>query len=322
MIRTGHAERRGFTLIEVMIALAILAVVTSVIYASFNAVTTSINATRIEAEEARLRQFMQRSFSINFATVFVPADPAAYEYDEYQFIGISGTDSRGHADSIRFVSSAPIVGGGALPGDIKEVVYEVIDEGDEGERLFDNEDEEVPPGEEAEDFRSHLLQCTETPILQGNVQSLDSSSSAASAAETDSSYTAPMWTVPIETLDILYFDGTEWREEWDSLTEGRMPWAVHIKANFAKPESMREADQEAGYNLNDDPDFELIISIPAGLGVTLDQRDFSSATTGDDEEMMDDDGQDGGDSGNDSGNDSDNSDNAGPRSDSENNREN
>jgi prepilin-type N-terminal cleavage/methylation domain-containing protein len=271
----------GFTLIEVLIAMTILVIITGTVYASFSSVVSSVETTRVFAEEMRLRQFLQRSFNTNFSTAYVNGDNEAYNSQFFQFVGVNGTDSHGHADSVRFVSSAPIVGGGALPGDLKEVKYEILSSEDESQKLFDDDEDQAQPEDEQLSFRDHMLQCLETPIQQGNVQSLDSGASDTTAVQADDSYIAPMWTVPIQSFDILFFDGQEWLEEWDSEAVGHMPWAVHIRIAFAKPEAMREADKEAGFNVNDDPDIELIIPVPPGIGVTLDQRDFQEST-GDD----------------------------------------
>lgn len=269
-------DNAGFTLIEVLISMVILVVIMSIVYASFSSVVNSVEAARVDAEEMRLRQFFVRSLMTNFSTVYVPQDdPEAYSVADFQFLGVNETDSHGHADSIRFISSAPIVGGGAMPGDTKEVKYEILSDEDEDAKLFDSAEDDADKATEGETYRDRLLQTTETPLAQGNVQVIDEQTGGELQdldTDVENPYVAPTWSVPIETLDLLYFDGEEWREEWDSTVEGRMPWAIHVKINFAKPESMRDADKEAGYDLNDDPDFETIVSIPIGMNVFQDQR--------------------------------------------------
>jgi len=271
-------DSTGFTLIEVLIAMTILVIITGTVFASFSSIVNSVESTRVTAEEMRLRQFLQRSFNANFTTTYINGDNDTYDSTFFQFVGVNGTDSHGHADSVRFLSSSPIVGGGALPGDLKEVKYEIQSTDEDGNKLFADDKDATQPEDEQQSLKDHMLQCTETPIAQGNIQSLDTGSAGGAAVQADASYVAPMWTVPIQSFDVLYFDGTAWLEEWDSEQVGRMPWAVHIRIGFAKPESMREADKEEGFNINDDPDIELVISIPSGLGVTLDQRDFQTST--------------------------------------------
>jgi hypothetical protein len=145
-----------------------------------------------------------------------------------------------------------------LPGDVKEVRYEIFG-ADEFEGLSDDE----------EDASQTYLQTTETPLLAGNIQGLDEDIGGFIAPE---GFESPTWTVPIRTMDIQYFTGEEWVDEWDSLVTGRMPWCIHIRLNFAKTEEQLEAEESEGYDPFDDPDLEIAIPIPAGLGGTQDIR--------------------------------------------------
>jgi hypothetical protein len=65
-------------------------------------------------------------------------------------------------------------------------------------------------------------------------------------------------------MDIQYFDGEDWIDEWDSVAEGRLPWAVHFRLNFARP----EGEEEVGFDAIDDPDMSLIVALPGGAGLT------------------------------------------------------
>jgi hypothetical protein len=77
--------------------------------------------------------------------------------------------------------------------------------------------------------------------------------------------------VPVRTLSIRYFDGRDWLEEWDSHDQGRVPWAVEFKVNFAKPKEQLDAEN-GKFNVNDDPDLMLVVTIPRGIGVPADER--------------------------------------------------
>ncbi|MBN2308458.1 MAG: hypothetical protein JXR94_05775, partial [Candidatus Hydrogenedentes bacterium] len=177
-----------------------------------------------------------------------------------RFVGLSDNGTDGPLDSVRFVSNAPLMGGAALPGDLKEVRYEVV--GGEASEMALSMDEE----DEADQLQ---LMAVETPLLGANVQELEEESGEFSP---DPNYEAPNWTVPIRTFDVRYFDGAEWVEEWDSMLTGRMPWCVQVRINFAKPDEQLELEQEERYDLIEDPDFEMVIAIPAGLGATQDAR--------------------------------------------------
>jgi hypothetical protein len=62
-------------------------------------------------------------------------------------------------------------------------------------------------------------------------------------------------------------------DEWDSFEEGRLPWSIHFRINFARPIDEIKALQSEGIDFIEDPDFQMIITIPAGMGVTEPQMD-------------------------------------------------
>ncbi|GMV99082.1 MAG: hypothetical protein AMXMBFR84_02210 [Candidatus Hydrogenedentota bacterium] len=268
-------RRRGFTLIEILIAVTILAVILSVLYASFASVTSTMGATRVSTEELRLRQFLERSFTTNLASVFVDArvsDPML------QFVGVNEEDSNGPRDAIRFVSTATQIGGRALPGDLKEVRYMV--QGTDSEfdaSLFMDDSQELD---------MPMLTAIETPVLGSNmseyfadeesetIEAIDPTQPLDEAFGTgvmEQTVEAPHWSVPVRSLDIQYFDGLEWQEEWNSLEIGRLPWAVRVRVNFARTEEYLKAEGNQ-FDLEEDPDFDLVVSLPAGSGMLQDAR--------------------------------------------------
>ncbi len=248
-------KQNGFTLFEILIAIFILAVIMSIVYATFANVTNVMAAVRVSAEELRLREFLVRSFTTNLSGLYTDR---ALEDEAYRLIGINEDGPQGARDTLRFVSTASIIGGMGLPGDVKEVRYEIFGE-DEIEGLSNDEEGTCPT----------YIQATETPLLAGNIQGLDEDVGGFVAPE---GFESPMWTVPIQTMDIQYFSGEEWVDEWDSLVTGRMPWCIHIRLNFAKTEEQLEAEESEGYDPYEDPDLEIVVPIPAGLGGTQDVR--------------------------------------------------
>jgi hypothetical protein len=160
-------------------------------------------------------------------------------------------------DRLRFTSSAPLVGGLALPGDLKEVRVEVDDpESTDMELTWEDEPEEEDPVPQ--------LVVTETPLIAGDVQALGEDSGDFAAAE---DFESPHWSVPVRTLDLWYFDGYEWVDTWDSLESGMLPWAVDIRINFVKSEEALEREEDEGLSVVDDPDFQVVVAIQEGLGV-------------------------------------------------------
>ncbi len=258
----------GFTLIELLVAISLLAVVMAIVYASFSSVVNSTDTVRSGMDELRLRQFLTRNFTRNFAAACSAYSvPVAAEYaeEQFMFIGIDDEDAEGPMDAVEFVSTAPLMGGMALPGDLKEVRYEVVAEEHAGMGIDMD-------GDEDENAPMRFIESVETPLLAGNLDmaSGDSDSNTTSAVkpatETANMVETPTWSVPVRTMDLWYFDGEEWVSEWDSTLEGRLPWYVQIRINFARTESQLEEEQEEGINTDEDPDFELIVPIPAGIG--------------------------------------------------------
>ncbi|HOF41568.1 MAG TPA: type II secretion system protein [Candidatus Hydrogenedentes bacterium] len=260
-------RNQGFTLMELILVMAIIVIMTAIVYSSLTTVVNSTAMARAAAEETRLRQFLARSFETNFRSVY---SDRTNELPAFQFIGVNDESSDGPMDSVRFCSTAPLMGGMALPGDLKEVRYEVMDS--ETSKLgLDFDGTRTAKGEKHPG--GSMLESVEMPLIAGNTETLDSLSEAElTELAADPNYEAPHWSVPVRSMDLKYFDGADWLDEWDSLQFGRLPWCVHIRINFAKTEAQLKEEASERYDDIDDPDFELVIPIPAGLGVTEDGR--------------------------------------------------
>ncbi len=271
--------KRGFTLLEVLISISILVVLVAVVYASFASVTDSMSVARVRTEEMRLRQFLERSFRSNLSSVYVDG---AYEQEAFQFIGLNDENSVGPRDSLRFVSTNALMGGMALPGDFKEVRYEVIG----GEDGILGEDFQLDNASQQEFEEIDLtpdqakLEATETPLLASNAQAVDETGNLDVTQQlTDDPsmpiFEAPSWSVPIRTLDFLYWDGQEWVEEWDSQESGRLPWCIHVRINFARTDEEIAYELESNIDIEESPDFECVIPIPIAMGLQQDGRSRS-----------------------------------------------
>lgn len=252
-------ETLGFTLLELLLSIAILVVITSIVYATFAGVTNSVSVTRGLAEELRFRQFLAQSFQTNFSTAYSDQN---YDQDVFRLIGISDETSEGPMDSVQFCSTAPLMGGLALPGDLKQVRFEAMKSLSSKMELSWEEEEEM-------ESSPAVLVVSETPLLGADVHSLDQTSGA---FLTEEDYESPAWSIPIRTFDVTYFDGVDWLEEWDSQEMGRIPWAARVRINFAKSDAELEKERDRGYSALDDPDFELVVPIPVGMGVQTDLR--------------------------------------------------
>ena len=248
-----RSRARGFTLIEVLVSIAILTIIVAIVYASFDAVANVTEHARESAEEMRRRQFLGRVFASSFSTVYI--DMACFD-ERLQFVGASETGPHGAMDSVDFCSSAPLMGGMAMPGILKLVHYGGTSDNDSDMTLdsFDDADEGAAPA---------TLSGSETLLIAqgGQDMGLDDMASLGDAA----GYDSPSWSVPVRSFDAAYFNGEDWVEEWDSLAEGRLPWGVRIRVDFAQDE---DDDSFLGGDDSDEvADFETIIPIPLGAGV-------------------------------------------------------
>lgn len=262
---------KGFTLLEVVIAMAILAIVCGIVYGSFYSVTESTMTARVALEQTKMRQFVMRNLRTNLdqaAQGWLPGasdrllggtdiDVSAVTFG---FVGEDDRGSAGPADSLEFVTHAPMPGALVLPGMVKRVTYEVVDDDDgEPERIVGTYDEANPP--------AAFLRVTEVPVFATVLES--STSSLSFDTDDDEAVT---WLLPIRSMDIRYFDGDDWNDDWDGDEEGRLPWAIDIRINFPSEEGLEDEDRfRFAADREDGPgapvDLQFLAALPAGTGV-------------------------------------------------------
>jgi len=257
---------RGFTLIEILVVVVILGMIMGIVYECFAAVMNSTDEARRSAEEMRLRRYLIRSLSSNFASTYTDV---LYMSEPCQFLGASEEGGAGARDTLDFCSSAPLMGGRSLPGTLKRVHYGVVSASESGLHL-DTSGADAGFGEAKP---SVVLECTETPVsstyvsLQGEL----SDKGKPDVKESES----PCWSVPIQSVDFAYFDGEKWVEEWDSISLKRLPWCVRARINFARTDE--EDGSGNGFAAAENPDLEIIFPIAGGAGVLTDASMWEQA---------------------------------------------
>ncbi len=254
---TLHAVRRaGFTIIELLVAVSVLSVVVGIVYESFSSVLDSTEMAREESEKTRFKQVLWRHLSENLGSVY---SDAACISPEYQLLGTDKEGPFGPADTLRFCTSLTMPGSTALPGVLKVITYDLTNE------YSNTEDATVgqvaidkKPGDRD---REYMLVIREEPLV---LESAEKDSSI-----TDVDFPVSERKIPIASMDILYYDGDqdEWLKDWDSLAEGRMPWAIQVNINFMRTEEELAMDSQSGINPLEEPDLNLTIGIPSGVGV-------------------------------------------------------
>jgi prepilin-type N-terminal cleavage/methylation domain-containing protein len=256
---TGRA--RGFTLLELLVAISVLTVIVGIVFATFASVTDTMAIARDNADRMGYRMALRRNLTENLGAVYADA---AGKREEFQLAGTDESGSYGPADTLRFCTSLPMPGAYALPGVMKVVQYSMVSssEVDASATGYPGDDPERP---------GMALQITESPLayeegIEGAVSGSDQLPLVQLA-------------IPVASFDVLYFDGLsqEWKQDWDSLSEQRLPWAVWVRVNFPRSEDERAADNAAGVDLTETPDVEVMASIATGAGVEGPFLDFNHA---------------------------------------------
>ncbi len=202
--RAPGLHRGGFTLIEVLVATAILAIILGIVFGTF---FYTVNNAEEREEHASLCQ--RASFILNNIgqTVASACVPFAGRYPDMQeeksvLRGTDAVDDGFDADSLSTFTTNPRFGARARPGEIALVSYET-------EPHKDFEGPELP----LDKNNPLLLKCTVQPLL----------------TKSDDEQAGPQWVLGIRSLNIDYFDGSEWLAEWRYENQGTLPKAVKIE---------------------------------------------------------------------------------------------
>ena len=161
-------DGRGFTIMELLIAMVIVAIISSIVYSTFTSVLASTETTNIAAEQLYTQSFLTRHIRTNFTQAHPGWQPgAAYrplsdaqntvtQVMPKSIFVFEGRDD-GREDSITFTTSSLISGMSGLPGFLKLVTYEIVD----------GSDIEVPAGSPYAGFSASgpVLRIREVPLM-------------------------------------------------------------------------------------------------------------------------------------------------------------
>ena len=247
---------RGFTMLEVLVAVTILAMICAIVYASFVSVADTSEVARQAAADLRFQQYIYNSFADNMSSIYT--DPPCLQ-QTYALLGEDEGGAFGPADSITFCTSQSMPGAYALPGILRQVRYEVVQESDEALGRMDTMT--IDSAIQAPGGRM-MLQVTETPLAplaDDEELSIDDGLMADQARVRQ---------IPVHSMDVLYYDGyeEEWVEDWDSLELKRMPWAIEVRVNLARSEDQLQALDAQGVDLAETPDIHMQFPVPVGAG--------------------------------------------------------
>jgi prepilin-type N-terminal cleavage/methylation domain-containing protein len=253
-----QTSAKGFTLLELLIAVTVLVAIVGIVYGSFSSLIMTMSLARVDAERLRFRQILWRSFSQNLQSVYVDA---ACLQSEYGFIGENKDSGFGPADTLRFISALPMPGANALPGINRVVTYTVSNRAETDSALV--------ASIALEDENSNILLIREEPFQLESQGFFHNAQGVAGDVFEQA--------VPVASMNIQYFDSgsKEWVDEWDSLEARCLPGGIWVKINFARSSDDRQADYAAGIDLNENPDFELMLAFPMGRNVEYPFPDFN-----------------------------------------------
>ncbi len=258
-------NRNGFTMLELLVAVTILAMVCAIVFASFISVTDTAALAREAGAELRFQQYIYGSFSQNMSSIYT--DQPCLQ-PNYALIGEDESGPFGPADSITFCTSLPMPGAMALPGILRKVRYELVPESETAEGLMDvltiDTALQAPTGR-------MLLQVSEMPLVPQEDEENISLDDALSNDQTR------IRQIPVHSMDIKYYDGydEDWVDDWDSVADKRMPWAIEIRINLARSEEQLQAVYAQGIDLNESPDLLMVFPVPVGAGTLVQFPDFN-----------------------------------------------
>ncbi|HEY5594229.1 MAG TPA: type II secretion system protein GspJ [Nitrospiria bacterium] len=197
-------DRRGFTLIEILVALGIVAVLVTLLYETFNAV---LRSTQQADEESELDQMARISMGImvnELKSAYWRASDNQAASTPFEFVGQDGLSGLGSSDTLRFTAlSHARVEEGVTDPIVSVLAYDLVP---------------VPETETAV-----LMHAEETNVLSLSQNSLERYELAER----------------VVGLNFRYFDGKAWSDDWSAGDRKKLPKAVEIQL-FLKDYTGRE----------------------------------------------------------------------------------
>jgi prepilin-type N-terminal cleavage/methylation domain-containing protein len=253
-------KRAGFTLIELLVSMTMLSIILGIVYASIDGVARTAEIADKVSDEMRRRQFIEQSFNLHLPAIYSDKEMLR---PEFQLLGTNSDGPFGPADSLRLVCTVPMRGSKALPGALKAVNYMVSDQepvAAETGIAASSEDDlrlELVFSEEQVDLSEGFGELSDEGSQGGQ--------SVSSLFELDEGEFHG-WSLPIRSINFLYFDGEEWLEEWDSASLQLLPWAIRVQVNFARSEEELQEMAAEGIDIVEEADFDMVYTVPLGMG--------------------------------------------------------
>jgi general secretion pathway protein J len=198
-MKTDH---RGFTLLELLVAMTIMSIIGLSLYTSLNLAFRVRDSAEAAVEEARALEVAISFLKEELMSAMTPSGVLAGAFEGEDETGSDGND----ADTLSFYSSDNVPGEGELACDVRKVEIGVAERDGSNEKMI------------VRGVTTNLLSPKtldpEEEILCGN----------------------------IEALNFRYYDGSDWQDDWDSGdNDNTLPGAVEITVTLAAHDSDDDA---------------------------------------------------------------------------------
>jgi type II secretion system protein J len=197
---------RAFTLIELIVALAIVAIIGVSLYASIKVAFNAQHSAETAIEPSRTAELAMEFLRQDLENIVPPAGnngqiPLATGKLAGDFTGTDSTDDRGHAgDDLLLFTTAPAADHAAANGEIKQVELLVT--------TAANSNDHVLVRRVTRNLLSTLVPTPDEEILCRGV----------------------------DGFNLRYFDGTDWQDSWDSTAvNNELPTAIEVTLELERP---------------------------------------------------------------------------------------
>jgi len=293
MILRRDRAGSGFTLVEILLAVAIFATIMAIIYGLFSSIEGSVAKIEKNQERLRVTNFLLREISRNLASAYIYSDQGGMSSD-MAFVGEDIEEGEFAADSLHFVSLAPPLGGAVAPGGPKAVSIkleippeETLDEMGIG---FGEEEPSYLNLREEQMLSFGLLTEEETELTGRETDELDelfdepptgirwtededgSGMGTEVVSSTSLFDTEPVWSIEARSFNLQFYDGADWVDSWDSSRLdggqfGLLPWAVKVEIDYPLDEGEEYSYADMLREDEDEHDFVTIVTLPLGYGI-------------------------------------------------------
>ena len=195
----------GFTLLEVLVAVAIMAMITAMVWYSINQTFLAMDIVRADADTVRQARQVTSRVPHELAAAFLPANLSPTAAVKYEFVA----EDEGDTDRVRFVTIA------------HTKLYQDVNESDQSE---------------VEYF------CESNPRKTGTFRLFRREDNVVDDRPDEGGVTL-MLAEDVKEFELSYYDANrdQWIEDWDTTRtdqSNRLPYAIRLKLTLVDPDGL------------------------------------------------------------------------------------